>query len=412
MPQTQEEIDIPANSQETTKPSNQSSLSTNPISKYNERAPVFDNRKWNNHRKEFINYLINVEGCRDDDVERELQEDRRWLLVTDIALEYPMEQIYELIVPSETIVISLFKMCKDSFMKASNANLESLEAAVTACLCEDFSYTIEQQLKDLVKIPEGEQLVDLTKFRDYQEELRNAIRVWDAPEPDKSVQLTPSEQPGDSIPANPYGPVLHRSVTKQGGAEIINTPEPNGDVLPEFIIQHSQTTEGRAQSNKPEDNNHRQTLWGPMIVTDIDPQAVDAWNKVADTAKFISSDEMASNESLDVRRKKSIWRALLNGFVHESRAVPFPDTKDTFETTIVRHKDEADMFEANKIELQTINAAIYVGNWILRDICEKLSEWNGRRSGCRSIPLGFTNQVNQPLQSDGKHLQHAQGGDN
>jgi hypothetical protein len=32
-----------------------------------------------------------------------------------------------------------------------------------------------------------------------------------------------------------------------------------------------------------------------MIVTDIDPQAVDAWNKVADTAKFISSDEMASN---------------------------------------------------------------------------------------------------------------------
>jgi hypothetical protein len=107
---------------------------------------------------------------------------------------------------------------------------------------------------------------------------------------------------------------------------------------------------------------------------------------------------------------------------------------DTFETTIVRHKDEADMFEANKIELQTINAAIYVGNWILRDICEKLSEWNGRRSGCRSIPLGmhargavgfpcendsllrlmtgFTNQVNQPLQSDGKHLQHAQGGDN
>jgi hypothetical protein len=102
-----------------------------------------------------INYLINVEGCRDDDVERELQEDRRWLLVTDIALEYPMEQIYELIVPSETIVISLFKMCKDSFMKASNANLESLEAAVTACLCEDFSYTIEQQLKDLVKIPEG-----------------------------------------------------------------------------------------------------------------------------------------------------------------------------------------------------------------------------------------------------------------
>jgi hypothetical protein len=65
MPQTQEEIDIPANSQETTKPSNQSSLSTNPISKYNERAPVFDNRKWNNHRKEcrFMAFRRDIDQC-------------------------------------------------------------------------------------------------------------------------------------------------------------------------------------------------------------------------------------------------------------------------------------------------------------------------------------------------------------
>jgi hypothetical protein len=76
--------------------------------------------------------------------------DDRWFYAADLALLYPMNQLYDMMVPDPAAARDFFIISMDSFRKARKNRDAIFDAAILAYLCEDFSHTIDQrsQLED------------------------------------------------------------------------------------------------------------------------------------------------------------------------------------------------------------------------------------------------------------------------